>query len=250
MLLKAIKFWRFDPVTVFNKLGLTGDSSKETGILHRRYVARRFNESGLAELFQQYGDELDKNEGYRLFLSGHKRADIVNVFDAALAARSVVEFGSGVSTIAMAFAMKKKGEGKVCAVEADTKWADLVRSAADKLGVSEFCTVMHSVPRLHRDGTQVFSLFDSLPNIRPDLIYLDGPSPSSVEEMQQGLTMRNLEFIVVADPLLYEWSFYVGAKIIVDGRINNVRFLQKNLKRQYTFRRNFLRNTSTFTLVR
>ena len=33
----------------------------------------------------------------------------------------------------------------------------------------------------------------------------------------KGLTMNGLQFIILNDVLYYEWSLYVGAKIIMDG---------------------------------
>jgi hypothetical protein len=77
------------------------------------------------------------------------------------------------------------------------------------------------------NNLEIGLLFESLPNIRPDLIYLDGPDLSSVEVDRHGLTMSGLYFIVSAGPLPYEWPLYAGAKIMVYGRINNVRFKEK-----------------------
>jgi protein-L-isoaspartate O-methyltransferase len=250
MLFKLIRFWRFDPVTVFYKLGLTNDSSGAASIPLAWMVRKKFEKSGLSDLFQRYGKEIKSSSLYELFLSGHKMADITYVHDLASKSNVVLELGCGVSTVAMAFAMKKKNKGKVYAVETDEKWANVVKNALKKLELSDYCEVIHSASRLHKDGLQIFSLFDVLPNISPDLIYVDGPSPSSVQGLLHGLNMEGLYYIVAADPLLYEWSYYVGTKIIVDGRINNVRFLQNNLKRKYSFKRNYFRNVSIFTLIK
>jgi hypothetical protein len=246
---KLIKHWRFDPVTVFNKIGLTNDSSKEASVFIRWGVDRYFEKSGLSDLFKRYGD-LEHNRDYKLFLSGHKKADLVNISKAASSAQTVVEFGCGVSTIAIAYLFQQRGNGRVYSIEADPKWAELVQQAINQLGLAEYCSIEQSTPRLVQDSLQVYSLFENLPNVRPDLIYLDGPSPLSVIGNQHGLTMQGLEFIVAADPMLYEWSLYVGAKIVVDGRINNVRFLQRNMKRKYKITRNYFRNVTTFELIR
>ena len=246
---KLITYLRFDPVTVLQKVGITSDSSKAASFFLRLRVDRLFRDSGLEGLFKQCGD-LKQNKQYQLFLSGHKKADIVNIYEAAKLARVVVEFGCGVSTLAIAHALKQKGSGVVYAVEADVKWASLVREAAARLSLSEHCVVFDSTPVLTLRDFQVVSFFSKLPDVRPDLIYLDGPSSAQVNGNSHGLTMSGLEFIVAADPLLYEWSFYAGAKIIVDGRINNVRFLERNLRRKYRVSRNYLMNTTTFSLVR
>ena len=124
---KLITFWRFDPVTVFQKLGLSSES-KLVGILMRRRVNKIYINSGLNDLFEKYG-KLDSNEKYTLFMSDHKKADIVHLYTEAKKVRTVLEFGCGVSTIAMAYALKKNGKGKVNVVEADQKWAELVEQA-------------------------------------------------------------------------------------------------------------------------
>ena len=248
MIKKLITFLRFDPVIVFQKLRLTSES-KLGGILTRRRVNKIYINSGLNDLFEKYG-KLDSNKKYALFMSDHKKADIVHLYTQAKKVRTVLEFGCGVSTIAMAYALKQNGKGKVHVVEADQRWAELVEQAIVALGLGEYCSILYSPSRLVINNLEISSLFEHLPNIRPDLIYLDGPDPSSVEGDQHGLTMSGLYFIVSADPLLYEWSLYAGAKIIVDGRINNVRFLERNLRRKYSVSRNYIRNITTFSLIR
>jgi len=245
MLKKTITYLRFDPVTVLQKMRLTNDSSGAASLFVRAWSDRIFKESGLADTLARYG-ELEENRQYKLFISGHKKADIVNIYQQKV----VVEFGCGISTFAIAHALKQKGCGKIYAVEADEKWASLVRDGIKSLDLDGYCEVVQSNPKLVLRDCQVVSLFEKLPDVRPDLIYLDGPSPLHVKGDCHGLTMPGLEFIVAADPLLYEWSFYAGAKIVVDGRINNVRFLERNLRRKYIVRRNYFMNTTTFSLVR
>jgi len=107
---KLITHLRFDPVNVFQKLGLTHDSSMGASRLIRRRIDRIFENCGLSELFRNYGD-LRSSEEYKLFLSGHKKADIVNIYMAAQSAQTVVELGCGVSTLAIAYALKSKKGG-------------------------------------------------------------------------------------------------------------------------------------------
>lgn len=249
MIQKLITFLRFDPVVVFQKIGLSNESNLGASILIRNRVNRIYTKSGLQDIFEKYGN-LEINKKYALFMSGHKKADIVHLYNSAKSVQTILEFGCGVSTIAMAYALKQNGKGKIYVVEADQKWAELVGQSITALGLDEFCQILYSPSKLILNDLQISSLFETLPNIRPDLIYLDGPAPSSVVGDQHGLTMAGLEFIVSADPLLYEWSLYAGAKIIVDGRINNVRFLQSNLRRKYSVRRSYIRNITTFCLIR
>ena len=45
------------------------------------------------------------------------------------------------------------------------------------------------------------------------------------------------------------FSYFARAKIIIDGRDNNLKFLKKNLKRKYSFRKNYTRNINTIELI-
>ncbi|PIS12082.1 MAG: hypothetical protein COT73_00335 [Bdellovibrio sp. CG10_big_fil_rev_8_21_14_0_10_47_8] len=254
LLRKFFVFLRYDPVVVLTKLKITSDSNGRGTLFINSLVERKFRKTGLEELLSRYG-RLDQNKDYEFFLSGHKKRDSLYLYGhvSQKDGQDVVEFGSGISTIVMAYAIQQRKNGpkhKVYAVEADAKWATLVQNALKELNLSEYAEVMVSTPRLTNFDGQACSFFDKLPNASPSLIYLDGPDPRSVEGDVHGLSMSALRFMVQADILLYEWSLYAGSKIIVDGRLHNLRFLQKNLKRQYKVRRNYFANVSTLQLIR
>jgi len=84
--------------------------------------------------------------------------------------------------------------------------------------------------------------FEELPNITPDMIYLDGPYGPDVENMRDGLGFMAFEAqrrsIMSADVLLFENTLNVRSNfiLIVDGCYNNVQFLKPNLKRRYRVR--------------
>jgi hypothetical protein len=84
---------------------------------------------------------------------------------------------------------------------------------------------------------QLCHFYEKLPNIIPDFIYLDGPSPKDVKGNVRGLDFSCDERTVMSgDLLLMESTFLPGTFIIVDGRTNNVRFLLNNFKRKYDVR--------------
>lgn len=84
---------------------------------------------------------------------------------------------------------------------------------------------------------QMCSYYQKLPDIVPDFIYLDGPSPSDVKGNINGMTFQCWERTIVAgDVLLMESVLLPGTHIWVDGRVNNTRFLENN------FRRNFVKS--------
>jgi len=81
------------------------------------------------------------------------------------------------------------------------------------------------------------TLHDRLPNITPELIYLDGPDQWTARGSIRGLHTRDVERTPIAgDLLLYEPFLLPGTLIIVDGRTNNVRFLLSNFQRRWAYR--------------
>ncbi len=240
---------------IYTKLGIGRETkSPRSSFFLDSSVRRYWRKSGLEKLFS---DNDTENTDFRLFVSNHKIVDVVNLHKKITRkqCKSVIEFGSGISTVVMAHAMWKIHEkyyikGRIYAVEAHPKWADIVRNRITEIGLEEYVEVTTSTPRLSKLGGQACHFFDKLPDVRPDLMYLDGPDPRDVEGNINGITKDGLHFVVAADPLLYEYSFYPGFQLIVDGRYTNVQFLQNNFKRKYRIKRDFVRNTTTFTFVR
>jgi hypothetical protein len=165
----------------------------------------------------------------------------------------VIEFGCGFSTLAIAHALKANSErtgkvGRLYVVEAGEKWASNVRGKL--LDLSDWVEIRASEPRAFLLGGQLCHVYADLPNARPDFIYLDGPDPRDVIGNINGLTISGLQFACSADPLLYEWGFYPGFQMLVDGRFTNVEFLKKNLKRDYKIKSSALHSNTLFELVR
>ena len=84
---------------------------------------------------------------------------------------------------------------------------------------------------------QLASKYVQMPNISPNFIYLDGPSPREITGEVRGLSFgideKEYRHLVSADILLYESSLMVGAFVLTDRRYVNVQFLKNNLKRQW-----------------
>ena len=105
---------------------------------------------------------------------------------------------------------------------------------------------------------QVVSFHETLPNVSPNLIYLDGPSPSDVSVNINGLSFQskpiekdddhndgifydycnNSRRIVAADSLLYESTAPADFFIFTDRRYTNANFLERNLKYSYKIKKN------------
>ena len=100
----------------------------------------------------------------------------------------------------------------------DKKFNNLHKS---NLVTSEFCG-------------RICTFYDPLPNICPDLIYLDGPDQFSAIGDVRGLsTCHQDRMPMAADILSFEHFLQPGTLIIVDGRTANARFLSCNLQRNW-----------------
>ena len=90
-----------------------------------------------------------------------------------------------------------------------------------KLSISEF-------------SNRVCTFYDPIPNICPDLIYLDGPDQFSPAGDIRGLSTSHQDRMPMsADILVFEHFLQPGTLVIVDGRTANARFLACNLQRQW-----------------
>jgi len=162
---------------------------------------------------------------------------------------TVLEFGLGYSSIIMADALEKNEKEwdslpnkpeirnrfmfQLFSVDASNEWIENTKSRFPE----------HLIRRVHfyqsdvKIGTfngQLCHYYKNLPDIVPDFIYLDGPSPKDVKGNRNGLSFNCDERTVMSgDLLLMETTFLPGTFILVDGRTNNARFLENNFSRNY-----------------
>jgi hypothetical protein len=178
----------------------------------------------------------------------------------ARAPANVLEFGIGFSTLVIGHALKRNADSgrygdkkpQLVSVDANEGWIENTR-AKIPAGLEPYITVWHSECRTSIHNGEFCHYYDRLPNIKPDFIYLDGPSPLDV----QG-DFHNLRFIMddgskrpvmSADILAYEASLPRGTLIVVDGRHCNTHFLRRNLRRRYHFSDNRTDHRYTFELL-
>lgn len=182
-------------------------------------------------------------------------ADLARLHNVIRARRvfTVLEFGIGFSTLAMADALLKNRQdwlSRECkpqirnsmpftlhAVDTEKNWIDQA--------VADLPKHLRNIVQPHL--TTVTSgqfrgrcchFYDSLPNILPDLIYLDGPDPTSVLPSDRSgncLHWSNRDTVVMAADLLrVEPLLLPGTAILVDGRVANARFLFKHFYRTWS----------------
>ena len=162
---------------------------------------------------------------------------------------TVLEFGSGLSTIVIADALSKNKADfldleekpelrnrfmfQIFSVESDKQWIEHSQSNVPK-HLLEHVNFHYSEIKIDTFNGRICHFYDNLPDIIPDFIYLDGPNPKDVKGNVNGMTFQCDErTVMAADLLLMESILLPGTFILVDGRTNNARFLKKNFQRNF-----------------
>jgi len=178
-------------------------------------------------------------------------------------ALNVLEFGSGFSTVVLANALtilrtefgtwakenlRVNEPFKVYSVEEDQRYAEITRKRLG-VGLAEYATVFRSSVRFHEIDHRFCTLYDTLPNISPDLIYLDGPSQFATSKTVNGFNFgEGCRMPMSADLIQIEFFLEPGTLIIVDGRTANARFLRAYLKRNWVYKHDEKADTHYFEL--
>ena len=174
--------------------------------------------------------------------------DLSALYCAIVSMRSltVLEFGCGYSTLVIQEALKENRRWfenlkekpavrnsnmfKCFSVDTDAAWI----FECQKYCEEGIVTFSHSPCSVTKINGQVCHTYDRIPDVVPDFIYLDGPDPSQVLGTMNGLSWRCKERTpMAADIVLIEPTLLPGTMILVDGRTNNARFLENNLKRNW-----------------
>ena len=258
MIKKKIKNWLFNPI-IFLQLLLS--VIKKKFIPHYERKAINFFKS---------------KDIYKNFISGNNSEikpdyiDLKKIFELITSRKPkcVLEFGVGFSTICIALALKENEKngftGQLYTVDAEKFW---IKNSEDKLpsDLKKYVTFHYSSCSVSTFNNQLVSFFDDLPNISPNFIFLDGPSPNSVKGKIRGLGFneKNSNFrgdgvikteegnrwerrIVASDILLYESTSPHDFFILVDRRYVNCNFLINNLKYKYTLKKDLALGIVTF----
>ena len=160
---------------------------------------------------------------------------------------NTLEFGSGFSTVFIAdakFILKNyfgtvenircEKQFHIYSIGEDKNFLDITKKRLLKEHKSHVSLILSKVKVIKYEGK--FALkHENVPNISPDLIYLDGPSLFSVKK-SMGFSFNNISRVPMsADILLIEFFLEPGTFIVVDGRGANAEFLRYYLKRKWKY---------------
>ena len=150
----------------------------------------------------------------------------------------ILEFGSGCSTVIFAQALWENAHevpdapGRLFSLDADHCWAG-VTSRSIPRHLDALCEVRYTpVVEIDYAGERAWR-HTAIPQVHPDLVYLDGPALTPEVE-------------VAVDLLDLESRLAPTCVVIVDGRWQNTKFLRKHFRRPYRFKHHLLLFNSVF----
>ena len=156
---------------------------------------------------------------------------------------TILEFGVGKSSVVFGLALdanrstysppsdlRRANLHECHSVDNNAEWL----AACRNLGLPDCVNLHHSDCRTSTFNDRICTMFDSLPNVCPDLIYLDGPDQFSPLGDVRGISTRTSDRLPMSgDILAMEHFLLPGTLIVVDGRTANARFLATNLQRNW-----------------
>ena len=163
---------------------------------------------------------------------------------------TILEFGVGKSTPVLCDALKKnqnkyleftsnnlrRGNLYEChSIDNNKEWLDLCRINIPKDFLDKGISFLHLSKLITSEfNNKLCTYYDPLPNLCPDLIYLDGPDQFSAIGNVRGLSTNHQDRMpMAADILTFEHFLQPGTLIVVDGRTANARFLKTNFQRNW-----------------
>ena len=166
---------------------------------------------------------------------------------------TVMEFGSGWSSLIMALALselKKKYSKEILKlrrnnpfelfiIENESKFLSITKRRIKKfkeninIKINFLCT---DVLMTNYRGI-ISTEYKKLPTCNPDFIYLDGPDQFKIKGNCNGITIKHIDMMPMnSDILKIEYFLVPGTIIVVDGRGANSSFLKNNLQRKWSYK--------------
>jgi len=161
---------------------------------------------------------------------------------------TVLEFGVGYSTTVLADALRENEERhaevvarelrrsnpfELHSVDNDADWIVVARDRVPE-GLAGRVSLHHCPLEVGEFHGRLCTYYRGLPNLGPDLIYLDGPDQFTAAGDLRGLSTAHPDRMpMAADILAFEHFLTPGTLLVVDGRTANARFLAANLQRTW-----------------
>lgn len=161
----------------------------------------------------------------------------------------VLEFGTGISTLIISKLLKInqlkynnriknfKEKNFICySIDNNKKYLNLTRKNIKALKLNKICTLLFVNLKMGLYKGHITASCNKLPNINPDLIYLDGPDQSKIKGNYKNINFSKKSFTPIQTDILEMESFLIpGTMILIDGRTNNALYFKKMLYRKWKY---------------
>lgn len=177
---------------------------------------------------------------------------------------TILEFGVGKSTVVLADAIQKNKRDfedfvvknirranpfEIHSIDTSRNWIRTCKQSMDP-SIAQFAHFHLSKIEMTTFNGRACTMYQHIPNICPDLIYLDSPDQFSVKNYIRGISTASADRVPMsADILLMEPFLLPGTLIVVDGRTANARFLKNNLQRDWEYTYHIEEDIHTFELI-
>jgi hypothetical protein len=152
-------------------------------------------------------------------------ADLLNIYESVRKKkpRTVIEFGSGCSTVMFARALADNGFGHLYSIDASQPFLQRTRSYMPE-DLVPYVSLSYSEIELGEMNGKSVMWHRSVPEVAADFVYLDGPDYHDF----------SVTIETQADGILLEPKATQHYTILIDGRWQTFEFTRKNLKANYS----------------
>lgn len=184
--------------------------------------------------------------------------DLYNLYQYVLINKrtTVLEFGSGWSTLIFSLALKELRDSysdevkilrrnnpfELFVIENEKKYLKITKDRIKKF--NKYLKIKNPIKINYFFSEAEMTLFNNiictqfkeLPVCNPDFIYLDGPGLFNIKGDINGISTRHKDMMPMAcDILKFEYFYTPGTIIVVDGRASNAKLLKDNFKRKWKY---------------
>lgn len=235
--------------------------------INQKKIENFFQNVGLSEILKARGiHELEINKKKRVNPYGPNIKDLYSLYNLVYKNKrtTVLEFGSGWSTLVIGYALKdlkKKFFKKISnyrrhnpfelfVLENEKKYLRITKSRTKMISKNIKINFSLSQVKMCSFNGMFASEYTKIPPCNPDFIYLDGPDQYNLKKLDNNFTTAHPDLMpMVSDILSIEFFLIPGTIIVVDGRGANANFLLRNFKRKWSYKYLESFDQHIFTLI-
>jgi len=183
---------------------------------------------------------------------------------------TILEFGSGWSTLIFSLALKELADKfsqkvkllrrnnpfELFVVENEKKYLNITKKRILKfykyLNIKNPVKINYTLSDVEMVTfkNRICTQYKKLPLCNPDFVYLDGPDQFKIKKNVNGISTRHKDLMpMVCDILKFEYFYTPGTIIVCDGRAANAKFLKDHFTRKWRYLRDRKNDQHIFCLA-